>query len=296
MVVHVPVLLQEVVEHLNIKPDGFYVDCTVGEGGHAKEVLSLLGGKGYLVGIDANEDIFTSTRKNLDKYQNYSLVHSHFSQINSAVTPLLKFQKRSGVDGILLDVGYSSWLLEKSERGFSYKLDESLDLRYDTSSGRPASEQLKHMGLGEIRELLEVGGLTSVRLRDRLAENIFKSRKNIQSTSDLLELIHQSSHRDKASHKLVSLVFQSIRIHVNDEFNELKKAVQDSVEILNPQGRLVVICFHSGEDRIVKLLFKDFMQKGEINILTAKPVKASRDEYTKNPRSRSALLRACEKI
>lgn len=291
---HIPVMFEEATDFLDIKEDAWYVDCTLGGGGHTEQILK----KGRKVlGIDLDKDAIFEVRNKLENYfysKRLILECNNFSHLQQIVTNL----GLSDIKGVLFDLGVSTHQLETPERGFSFNLDAPLDMRMDQTSNQPkASDLLKVLSEKELSELF--WKLGEERFSRRIAKKIVEVRKtkNINTTSDLAQTILSVRHTTSSDRTHpATRVFQALRIAVNDELNSLKEALPQALEVLEKSGRLVVISFHSLEDRIVKDQFKDWEEKNLVKILTKKPVEPSAEEILQNPRSRSGKLRAVEKL
>jgi 16S rRNA (cytosine1402-N4)-methyltransferase len=291
--VHIPVLQKEVLDFLNPKANENFVDCTIGEGGHAFAILERILPNGKLLGIDWTIELIESLRTragNLNK--NLILVCDNFANLKSIV-------ERHGfrrVSGILFDLGLSSWHLERSGRGFSFFRDEPLDMRFREGT-LTAQEIVNKLPQNELEKVLKTYG--EERFAKRIAREIVTSREKepITSTLQLVTLVEKAVpywYQRRRIHPATK-TFQALRIAVNDELNNLERVLPQTLEILKPNGRLVVISFHSLEDRIVKNFLRENARKGLLEILTKKPIKASAEEVEINPRSRSARLRAAVK-
>lgn len=306
---HKPVLLNEVIEGLNIKEDGVYVDCTLGGAGHSIEIIKRLNEKGMLIGIDQDADALKAAEKNLSQFKNYKLVHDNFSNIDF----ILKDLNIDKADGILMDLGVSSYQLDNKERGFSYMQDAPLDMRMDRDNPLSAFQVINYYDEASLFRIIKDYG------EERFAKNISKNiteirkTKDITSTLELVDIISGSipaKFRYNGGHP-AKKTFQAIRIEVNGELKILEKSIQDSVNNLKTEGRLCIITFHSLEDREVKNKFKNLQdpctcpkdfpicvcgRKSEIKIITKKPIIPTEEEITENKRSKSSKLRICEKI
>ena len=299
---HIPVLLQEVITGLNIKPNGTYVDLTVGRGGHSSEILSRLD-KGHLICVDQDEEAIVASTARLSKISaNFTVVRSNFSNLEA----ILKDQGVDQVDGILMDLGVSSPQFDKGERGFSYNSDARLDMRMDQRQSLTAYQIVNTYSLQDLNKILQEYG--EEKYSYSIAKNIIKSRESapIETTFQLVEIIKRSKpmkELKKAGHP-AKQVFQALRIAVNDELNVLIKTLNVALAHLAPGGRLAVITFHSGEDRIVKNIFKEAAvdvgnridgpmttKEKEFDLINHKPITASEDELERNHRSASAKLR-----
>lgn len=302
---HVPVLLDETIAGLDIKPDGIYIDGTCGGGGHSLEIAKRLTG-GRLLGIDRDPDAVAAATERLSGY-NAKVVHGNYSDIKS----IAEAEGISSADGILLDLGVSSHQLDTAERGFSYHGDAPLDMRM-SQEGRTAADLVNSLPQSELSRIMFQYG--EEKFSRRIAESIVKRRaeKPIETTSQLAEIIGEAVpakfKRDKNPCKKV---FQAFRIAVNSEFDHLDKGLDEAFGLLKKGGRLCVITFHSLEDRIVKRKFASFCQGcicppdfpqcvcgrvPEGRLINRKPIEASPEELAVNNRSRSAKLRIIEKM
>jgi len=299
---HIPVLLNEVINGLNIKPSGTYVDLTVGRGGHSSEILSRLD-KGHLICVDQDEEAIEASKARLSKISNkFEIVRYNFSHLEE----ILQEKGIEEVDGILMDLGVSSPQFDKGERGFSYKEDARLDMRMDQRQELSAYEIINNYALEDLTKIFQIYG--EEKYSYSIAKNIIKAReiKPIETTLELVEIIKKSKpmkELKKVGHP-AKQVFQALRIAVNDELNVLEKTLKVALKHLKPGGRLAVITFHSGEDRIVKNIFKDAavevgnrldgpmatIEKDYI-LINHKPITASESELENNHRSASAKLR-----
>ena len=303
---HIPVLLNEVINGLNIKPSGIYVDLTVGRGGHSSQILSHLT-TGRLIAVDQDEEaIIASTARLKEVSNNFVVVRSNFSNLEN----ILKDQGVSQVDGILMDLGVSSPQFDKGERGFSYKEDARLDMRMDQRQYLTAYQIVNTYSLQDLTKILQEYG--EEKYSYSIAKNIIKAREisPIETTTQLVEIIKKSKpmkELKKVGHP-AKQVFQALRIAVNDELNVLTKTLKVALAHLAPGGRLAVITFHSGEDRIVKNIFKEAAvdignridgpvtaKEKEFDLINHKPITASSDELERNHRSASAKLRIIAK-
>lgn len=299
---HIPVLLNEVISGLNINPSGTYVDLTVGRGGHSSEILSRLD-KGHLICVDQDEEAIVASQARLSKISsNFEIVRYNFSHLEE----ILKEKGIDEVDGILMDLGVSSPQFDKGERGFSYKEDARLDMRMDQRQELTAYILINNYSLEDLTKIFQIYG--EEKYSYSIAKNIIKAREvaPIETTFQLVEIIKKSKpmkELKKVGHP-AKQVFQALRIAVNDELNVLDKTLKVALAHLKPGGRLAVITFHSGEDRIVKNIFKDAAvevgnrfdgpmttQEKDYVLINHKPITASQDELDRNHRSASAKLR-----
>lgn len=307
MIKHIPVLLKEAIELLNCKSSGIYIDCTVGAGGHAEKILELTSPDGKVVGIDQDEDILKIAEGRLKRFgERVRLMHGNFSDIKG----IMKDEK---ADGILFDLGVSSYQLEDRERGFSFMSDAPLDMRMDKKAGITAADIINRSSERELSDIILKYG--EERFAKRIASFIVRERekKAITTTLQLSNIITKAipaRFHPRDIHP-ATRTFQALRIAVNRELEILEKSLQNAVDILKPKGRMCVISFHSLEDRIVKRTFQR-LEKGcicppkipvcqcgikpSVRIITKKPVAPTEKEINANPRSRSAKLRAAEKL
>ena len=308
---HKPILLNEVIEGLDIKSDGVYLDLTLGRAGHSKEILKRLSLNGLLIGIDQDEEAISYSRVELSKISNrYKIVKSNFSNIKNILSDL----NISTLDGALFDLGVSSPQFDEDYRGFSYRFNNKLDMRMDLSSSLTAYDVVNTYSFKELLRVFKEYG--EDKYSYNIAKNIVKERdiKPIVTTFDLVDIIKRSKplkELNKAGHP-AKQIFQAIRIEVNNELNVLKKALEDVINSLNINGRVCVITFHSLEDRIVKNLFKkysvvegnrinDFRKAKDIEEanfieVNKKVIVPSEEEIINNPRSKSAKLRIIKRV
>lgn len=307
---HVSVLLRECIEALNIKPDGIYVDCTAGGGGHSLEIVKRLTAGGRLIAIDRDEDALRAAGARLADYADrVTFVHSNYAMLQSVLADL-------GIpkaDGVLADLGVSSYQLDTAERGFSYMQDAPLDMRMDREQPLSARDVVNTYSEEELRRILYDYG--EEKFARNIAANIVKRRSErpIETTLELAELVKGSMPKAarEGGHHPAKRTFQAIRIEVNAELSSIPPALDAAVHALNPGGRVAVITFHSLEDRLVKQKFaalssgctcpREFPvcvcgKMPVVRVITKKPVTAGEDELEVNPRSRSAKLRVAEKI
>ncbi|MBQ7767997.1 MAG: 16S rRNA (cytosine(1402)-N(4))-methyltransferase RsmH [Oscillospiraceae bacterium] len=306
---HISVLLEECLEGLNIKPDGIYVDGTLGGAGHSSHIVQRLT-TGRLIGIDRDPVALEASGKRLEPYKDrVTLVHSNFCEMKQVMEEL----GISGVDGILLDLGVSSPQLDDGERGFSYMADAPLDMRMNSQDKLSAYEVVNTWSQEELKRILFDYG--EERYAPRIASAICRRReeKTIETTLELVDVIRSAMPPQALREKQhpAKRSFQAIRIAVNDELGSVEKAMRDAIPLLNPGGRLAVITFHSLEDRIVKNAMAEAAKgctcppnfpvcvcgkKPAVKLISRKPIVATDEELEANPRSRSAKLRVCEKL
>ena len=306
---HVSVLLEECIEGLNIKPDGIYVDGTLGGAGHSSRIAEKLT-TGRLIGIDRDPVALKAAGERLAPFgDRVRLVHGNFCELDKALDDL----GITGVDGILLDLGVSSPQLDDGQRGFSYMVDAPLDMRMNGQDSLDAKQIVNHWSYEELKRILYDYG--EERFAPRIAAAICKRReeKEIETTLELVNIIRgampASALREKQHPAKRS--FQAIRIAVNDELGSVERVMQKAIPRLNPGGRLAVITFHSLEDRIVKQAMAEAAKgctcppefpvcvcgkKPRVKLITRKPIVSGEEELERNPRARSAKLRICEKL
>lgn len=306
---HVSVLLNECIENLNIKPDGIYVDGTMGGAGHSLEIVKKLFPKGMLIGIDRDEEALAVAKERLKDFSNVKYVHDNHDNIDE----IIKNLNLKGVDGILLDLGVSSYQIDEKTRGFTYMNDGPLDMRMDKSQELTAEYIVNNYKEQELARIIFEYG--EEKFSRKIAKNIceYRSNKKIETTSELVKIIEKSipgKFREKNSHP-AKRTFQAIRIEVNNEIEPLYNTVKNSINALNSKGRLCVITFHSLEDRMVKKAYVDAEGKCTCpkdlpycvcenvslgKIINKKPILPTEKEMQENSRSRSAKLRVFEKI
>ena len=304
---HEPVLLKECIEALNIKPDGIYVDGTLGGAGHSLEIVKKLSPKGLLIGIDRDTEALKAAKEKLKDYTNVKYVHDNHDNIKQILEEL----QINGVDGILLDLGVSSYQLDEKNRGFSYIADAELDMRMDKEQKLTAKEVLNTYSEEKLANIIWEYG--EERFSRQIAKNICKAReqKKIETTGELVEIIKKSIplSKQKDGHP-AKRTFQAIRIEVNNEIEPLYNTILDCIDCLNKNGRLAVLTFHSLEDRAVKKAYNEAEgkctcpsdlpycvcgAKSQGKIINKKPIEASKKEIERNTRSKSAKLRIFEK-
>ena len=286
---HVPVLSNEVLSFLDIKPAGKYLDGTCGLGGHSEKILSKLSPNGFLIGMDVDNEAIDIAKTKLKKVgDNFHIEKCSYSQFPG----VLKKLNIDKVDGVLLDLGLSSFQLDSNDRGFSFMRDASLDMRFDLDNKIKANDIINRFSEIELADIMyHFGG---ERMSRKISRNIIKNRP-INMVSELVEIIRISTPPNKRN-KTMARVFQSFRIAVNNEIDNLKKFLKKYISFIKVGGKIVIISFHSIEDRIVKHSFKSSSNKGVLKILTKKPIMASEEEKNFNKRSRSAKLRCAIKL
>ena len=304
---HTPVMLDECIENLNIKPNGIYVDGTLGGAGHSKVIASKLSEKGLLIGIDRDEEALKAAQETLADYKNVKYIHGNHDNIKE----LLQTIGIEKVDGILLDLGVSSYQLDERNRGFSYLGDNDLDMRMDKSQKLTAKDVVNTYSEEELANIIYKYG--EEKFSRNIARNICQYRENqeITSTKTLVEIIEQSIPKSKQNNgHPAKRTFQAIRIEVNNEIEPLYKTVLNCIDLLNEGGRLCILTFHSLEDRAVKEAYIEAQGKCTCpkdlpycvcnykslgRIINKKPIEATKKEQEENSRSKSAKLRVFER-
>ena len=292
---HVPVLLDEALKYLNVRPGGVVVDATLGLAGHSSEIAKRLGGKGRLICFDRDPEAMAAAKVRLDEVKaelgvempELRLVAKAFSEAASEIEP-------GSLDGLLADFGVSSLQLDEAHRGFSFRSDGPLDMRMDTRSGETAEQVVNQEDENELADLIYEFG--EERRSRRIARAIVRARP-ITTTAELARIVSAAAPSMKGD-KIhpATRTFQALRIRVNNELGEIQSLLKSAGSLLKPGGRLVLISFHSLEDRLVKDAFREFGREKIFEVLTKKPVVAEEQEQMRNPRSRSAKLRAAEKL
>jgi 16S rRNA (cytosine1402-N4)-methyltransferase len=291
---HVPVLLQDAIELLNVRAGSVIADCTLGLAGHAAEIMRRLGPTGRLIGFDRDPEALELARNRLEQIAaelgsqapQLRFIGEAFSSIGSHVEP-------NALDGILADFGVSSLQLDEARRGFSFMADGPLDMRQDTRSGLTAEQVVNEANERELADLIYEYG--DERRSRRIARAIVRGRP-VSTTGQLARIVAAAAPPMKSDRiHPATRTFQALRIYVNRELDEIRALLEAAPRLLKPSGRLVVISFHSLEDRIAKDMLREYARQGIFELLTRKPVTASEEETDRNPRSRSAKLRAAVK-
>lgn len=296
---HVPVLLEQSIEGLNISPEGTYVDVTFGGGGHSRAILKRLKGKGHLYSFDQDPD----AEQNIVEDPHFTFVRSNFRFLHN----FMQYYNVDGVDGILADLGVSSHHFDDAERGFSFRFEGKLDMRMNQRAGKTAADIVNEYPEEKLADLFYLYG--ELKNSRKLASAIVKARakESIQTIGDFLNIVQPLFGREREKKELAK-VFQALRIEVNQEMTALREMLQAAIEVLKPGGRLSIITYHSLEDRMVKNIMKtgniegklkqDFFGRVEtpFKLVNNKVIIPSEDEQERNPRSRSAKLRIAEKI
>jgi len=292
---HVPVLLEEVIEYLNVRPGGVIADATLGLAGHSSEIARRLGPKGRLIAFDRDPEAMELAKAQLEELRaelgsempEVRLIPKAFSEAANEIEP-------ASLDGLLADIGVSSLQLDEAHRGFSFRSDGPLDMRMDTRSGETAEQVVNQEDENELADLIYEFG--EERRSRRIARAIVRARP-ITTTAELARVVSAAAPSMKGD-KIhpATRTFQALRIRVNDELGEIRTLLESAPSLLKPGGRLVVISFHSLEDRIVKDALREAGRNKVFEVLTKKPVIAGEEEERRNPRSRSAKLRAAMKV
>lgn len=309
---HIPVLKKEVIKYLDPKPNENFIDCTIDGGGHTFVILEKNKPNGKVLGVEIDPQLYENLKASEIKIQK-SKIKNRLILVNDSFINLKRIVEENKfglVNGILLDLGMSSWHLEKSGRGFSFLKNEPLDMRYNQNNPLSAEKIVNYWSAPEIEKILREYG--EERFAKQIAKGIIRFRqiKPIKTTFQLVEIIKRATpgwyHRQKIpqsryfrslrSRHFATKTFQALRIAVNNELNNLQKVLPQTIDILATNGRLVIISFHSLEDRIVKNFLKEKTEEGIIEILTKKVITPSKEEIKINPRSRSAKLRAARKL
>jgi 16S rRNA (cytosine1402-N4)-methyltransferase len=304
--IHVPVLLKETIDLLITDKSGSYFDATLGFGGHSEAILQKLDPKGKLIATDVDDNAFNYCKEKFKNDKRVSLYKFNFSMVDV----IAKIESVEGLNGILADLGVSSFQLDKPNAGFTFRTETELDLRMDKSKKQTAADVVNELSEEELSLIFRDFG--EERNHKKIARAIIRARENkkIKTTTDLKEIIKEITSPNYLT-KTLTRIFQALRIYVNDELNMLKEFLSRSVDVLKPGGRLVIISYHSLEDRIVKDFLRiesvtslspkedpyGLQQKSaRLKILTKKPVLPSKEEIERNRRARSAKLRAAERI
>lgn len=305
---HKTVLLNEAIDALFVRENGIYVDCTFGCGGHSNKILSKLNKYGRLISFDKDKNSIKIANNTIQDNR-FEIIHKNFGEIHKSLLD----RKIQFISGMLLDLGLSSLQINDKNRGFSFYLDGILDMRMDTTSGESAAQWLSKTTLKELTEVIKNYG--QEKNYRSIAKAIFEYQKNAKrlgkniKTIELANIISNIKRNKKKGRNPATQTFQAIRIHINEELNELKKVLNSTLSILEPGGKIVVISFHSLEDKIVKEFFKKNIKIPKLNYYmptnfmkleypffkTCKKIFPSRDEIYSNPRARSAIMRVAER-
>ncbi len=287
---HKPVLVDEVLRYLELKPGAVVVDGTLGGGGHAEAMLAQIGPVGKLIGFDQDEEAIKRCQEKFEGEKRIEIVHSNFRGMNQ----VLKELHISGADAVLLDVGISSFQIDTAERGFSFQKEGPLDMRMNFTEGQTAADLVNYLPAKELdRIFFELGEERHARKVTRMICER-RTKKKFETTQDLAHAVEQIVPRQGRLHP-ATRVFQGLRIAVNDELGALQEGMSAGFDFLNEGGKMAVISFHSLEDRLVKNFFRDKMRASEGFLINKKPITPTLDEVRENSRSRSAKLRVIEK-
>ena len=291
---HTPVLLKEVIEYLNPQPNENFIDATIGEGGHAKAILEKNKPAGKVLGIEVDPMLYQTAKNQMQDRERLILVNDSYVNLEKIV----KEKQFQPVNGILFDLGMCSWQIEESKRGFSYLKDEPLDMRFSLGSTLTAAEIINFWKIEDLEKIFKEYGEEKYAKRIALAIKEARRKKRIVGTQELVEIVKKALPKNYDDYRLhlAARTFQALRIAVNNELENLKMGLILTLKILAPQGKIIVISFHSLEDRIVKNFFRDNAKQNTLKILTKKPITSSQEEIKNNIRSRSAKLRAAIKI
>ena len=284
---HSPVMLSETINNLNISHSGFYVDGTLGLGGHSYQILQNLK-TGFLIGFDRDSNSIEIAKKRLEGFKNFELIHSSYKDLKNILSQF----NRKKVDGILLDLGLSSFQLDNPLRGFSYRHDSELDMRFDLNSSETAKDIIINSSEKELAEIFKEFG--EERNSYKIAKSIKKLNGSI-TTNSLIEVINRITPY-KYRIKTYARIFQALRIKTNNELDHLSKFLDIFIDFLEPKGRIVIISYHSMEDRMVKNKFRELKKDNTLQVLSKKPFIPTDNEVSLNKRSRSAKMRVGEKI
>jgi len=292
---HVPVLLKEVIDYLNPQANRNFIDATAGEGGHGLAILKKNGPNGKLLGIEINSGVYEGLKEKMAEMAKRVVL------VNDSYINLEKIVKRNDfkpIHGILFDLGMCSWHLDTSGKGFSYLKDEPLDMRFDTKNDLTAAEIINTWDIKKIEEILREFGEEKYVYRISLAIKEARKKERIIGTQQLVDILKRALPKNYDNKRIhfATRTFQALRIAVNNELQTIEEGLRQAIKILEPNGKIVVISFHSLEDRIVKNIFREKAKIGKLNILTKKPITPCLEEIKNNSRSRSAKLRAAEKI
>ncbi len=304
---HISVLRSEAVAALAIHRDGFYVDATYGRGGHSRSILSALGDEGRLMAMDCDSDAIAHAQQHFGDDKRFSIVHCNYSEIAQA---LVESESPDSIDGVLFDLGVSSPQLDQAERGFSFDRDGPLDMRMDQTRGEPVSQWLATASQEELAEVFRTYG--EERYAKRIAAKVIEvvEQRPVTGTADLAEIIKQAHPRWEKHKHPATRCFQALRIFINRELDSLKVALDACINLIKPGGRLVVISFHSLEDRIVKRFIKGAEDRVDLPrglpvvqpiasapfVRVGKAVRPGESEVNANVRSRSSIMRVAERV
>ncbi len=312
---HSSVMAKEVLDGLNVKPGGVYIDGTLGGGGHSKLILEAASPDGFLIGIDRDDDALKEAGKVLSGFKDrFIVVKGNFRDIKNIARKVCKEKELGGIDGIVFDFGVSSYQLDRPERGFSFMRDARLDMRMDRSEGQSAYDLVNELTVDELKNIFWNYGEEKKSLTAARAIVSARETGPIETTLELAGIIEKAIGRGSFKGRKIhpaTKVFQALRIAVNDELGSIEEGLKGAMEVLTPGGRVCAISFHSLEDRIVKNFFRELERgcicppefpvcrcdnKPKVRLVSRKAVKATDEEIKTNPRSRSARLRVAEKL
>jgi len=291
---HLPVLLKETIEILNPQPNENFIDATFGEGGHSLQILERNKPQGKVLGIEIDKEIYERNKERFKEVKRLILVNDSYTRLKEIIKENQFFE----IKGILFDLGMCTFHLEESGRGFTYKKNEPLDMRFDLNQDLKAADILNYYSYNDLEKILREYG--EERYASRIAQAIIEKRKEkkFETTFDLIDLLKKVLPKNYDNHRLPfpTRTFQALRIAVNNELDNLKKGISEALEVLKEGGVIVVISFHSLEDRIIKNFFKESQKQNKGEILTKKPLTPSKEEVINNSKASSAKLRAFKKI
>ena len=295
---HVPVLLKEVIHYLNPQPNENFIDATIGEAGHTMAILDKNKPNGKVLGIEINPDLFQKLQR-IENEDSKLNVKERLIVVNDSYANLKEIVRNNNVQpihGIIFDLGICSWQIESSGKGFSYQKDEPLDMRFNPNQDLTAAEIINFWEIEKIEQILREYGEERYSHRIVVALKEARKKERIVGTQQLVDLLKKTLPKNYDNRRIhfATRVFQALRIAVNKELENVEEGLKQAVQILEPKGKIVVISFHSLEDRIAKRFFKGQEKNNELQILTKKPISPSIEEIKKNPRSRSAKLRAAQ--
>lgn len=296
---HIPVLLQEVIQMLNPQKGNTIADGTLGAGGHAREIIKCIMPKGVFLGCDKDNAMLQQTKEEIEKA--FGEYKENIHCVLGSYKDMVEIAQKNNIghfDGVLLDLGFSSWHIDESKRGFSFQKDEPLDMRYDQSQETTAEMVIQLMPQKDLADIIWEYG--EERFSRKIAAAIVERRKkmSIKTTADLVEIITNAlpAHLRHGRINPATKTFQALRIYVNDELGALKDFLDTILEYMNPESRVAIISFHSLEDRIVKQTFREWEKQKKVRRITKKPITPQDTEIKQNPKSRSAKLRVIEII
>ena len=287
---HIPVMVDEVISFLSSVSEGLMVDCTVGTGGHSKAILERFKGI-QLIAVDRDREALAIAKERLLVFASRCrFVKNNYREIDNFLPQLNIFK----ADAFLVDLGISSLQITKPERGFSIRYDGPLDMRMDFETGTPLSEILPYLTRSQIQNIISLYG--EEKKSDKIASLIYLERHKIKTTGDLKQIVEKAIGYQRGKIHPATRVFQAFRIYINQELDSLKEFLSKSIDYINIHGKIIIISYHSLEDRLIKKYFKDLEIKGRGKVLTHKVIKPGREEILINPRARSAKMRVLEVV